>query len=76
MASGDIHTVHEDGVWKSKVEGGQRATSTGGTKADQQAASREMAIDRGVEHFIHNLDGRIGQRNTYPRSRVPRSSKG
>jgi hypothetical protein len=35
-----------------------------------------MAVDRGVEHFIHNRDGQIGERNTYPRSRDPRRSKG
>ncbi|WP_231974170.1 DUF2188 domain-containing protein [Pseudonocardia sp. HH130630-07] len=35
-----------------------------------------MAIKRGVEHIIHNQDGKIGERNTYPRSRDPRSSKG
>jgi hypothetical protein len=35
-----------------------------------------MARDRGVEHLIHNKDGRIGERNTYPRSRDPRRSKG
>jgi hypothetical protein len=35
-----------------------------------------MAIDRGVEHLIHNLDGTIGERNTYSRSRDPERSQG
>jgi hypothetical protein len=35
-----------------------------------------MAKDRGVEHFIRNLDGKIGERNTYPRSRDPRNIPG
>ena len=38
-----------------------------------------MAIDRGVEHVIHKQNGQIGERNTYPRSRirvVPRDKAG
>lgn len=69
MAKGDIETYHEDGVWKNRVEGGQRASNTADTKAEAQASGRQMAIDRGVEHFIRNRDGEIGERNTYPRSR-------
>lgn len=65
MAKGDISTYNEDGVWKSKVEGSSRAAHTGGTKAEQQAVGREMARDRGVEHTIRNLDGKIGSKNSY-----------
>lgn len=43
---------------------------------DVQAEGRRMAIDRSVEHFIHNRDGEIGERNTYPRSRDLRASRG
>jgi hypothetical protein len=71
MAKGDIETYHEDGVWKNRAEGGHRASNTAETKAEAQAAGRQMAIDRGVEHIIRNLDGKIGERNTYPRSRDP-----
>jgi hypothetical protein len=76
MPEGDIETYFEGGVWKNKVEGNQRASNTAPTKADAQAAGREMAIDRGVEHIIRNKDGEIGARNTYPRGRDPRSSRG
>lgn len=76
MAEGDIHTVKTETGWANKVEGGSRASNVSDTKAEAQARGREMAIDRGVEHYIHNLDGQIGGRNTYPRSRDPRSSKG
>ncbi|MGO8962602.1 DUF2188 domain-containing protein [Mycobacterium sp.] len=65
MAKGDISTYHQDGVWKSKVEGSSRAAHAGGTKAEQQAIGREMAKDRGVEHTIRNLDGTISQKNSY-----------
>lgn len=76
MARGDIHTVPHEGGWANKVEGGQRASNTASTKREAQAEGREMARDRGVEHLIHNQNGQIGERNTYPRSRDPRSSKG
>jgi len=76
VTKGDVHTVWDDGEWKNKVEGGERASNVGGTKSERQEAGRDMAIDRGVEHFIHNQDGTIRQRNTYPRSRDPRESRG
>jgi len=76
MAKGDIHTVHRDGRWLNEVEGGQRASNSADTKAAAQATGRDMARERGVEHLIHKMNGQIGARNTYPRSRDPRSSKG
>lgn len=76
MTKGDIHTVpHRDG-WANKVEGGQRVSNIGPTKADVQAEGRRMSVDRGVEHLVHRQDGTIGERNTYPRSRDPRASEG
>lgn len=74
--NGDVETYHEDGQWKNKVEGNSRASNTHLTKDDATVEGRDMAIDRGVEHIIRNMDGRIGERNTYPRSRDPRSSRG
>jgi hypothetical protein len=76
MAKGDIHTVHRDGRWFNEVEGGERASNSGERKADVQAKGREMAIEHGVEHLIHNLDGTIGERNTYPRERDPQRTPG
>lgn len=65
MAEDGITTYNEDGVWKSKVNGSSRAAHAGGTKAEQSAVGRQMAIDRGVEHTIHKLDGEIGEKNSY-----------
>ncbi len=76
MPKGDIHTVYRDGRWFNEVEGGQRASNSADTKAAAQATGREMAVDRGVEHLIHNMNGQIGERNTYPRGPDPRQSKG
>jgi hypothetical protein len=76
MAQGDIHTTYRDGRWVNSVEGGQRASNAWPNKEDAVAEGRNMAISRGVEHFIHNMDGTISGRNTYPRSRDPRTSRG
>ncbi len=65
MTKGDIHTVHRDGKWVNEVEGGQRASNSAVTKAEAQAKGRDMAKDRKVEHHVHNLDGKIGERNSY-----------
>lgn len=65
MATGDVSTYNEDGVWKSKVEGSSRAAHVGGTKAEQEAVGRDMAKDRHVEHTVRKLDGTIGKKNSY-----------
>ena len=65
MPKGDIETYHENGTWKSKVEGSSRAAHVGGTKAEQQAIGREMARKRRVEHVIKNLDGQVAEKNSY-----------
>ena len=76
MAKGDIHTVPHGDDWANRVEGGERVSNTAPTKKEAQAIGRDMARERGVEQLIHNRDGKIGERNTYPRSRDPRRSKG
>jgi hypothetical protein len=76
MAKGDIHTSKQGDLWVNKAEGNVQASNSAPTKAAAQAKGREMAIERNVEHFVHKQDGRIGERNTYPRSRDPKRSKG
>lgn len=66
MAKGDIETYNEGGVWKNRIQGGQRASNTAETKAEAQAVGRDMARDRGVEHVIKKMDGTIGERNHLP----------
>lgn len=76
MAKGDIETYYDDGQWKNRPHGNSRASGVCDDKADAQDAGRDMAIDRGVEHFIKKMDGTIGERNTYPRSRDRHPPKG
>lgn len=68
MANGDIHVSQQGDRWINKAEGNQNASNSAPTK--------QMAIDRGVEHVVHKGKGQIGERNTYPRSRDSRSSAG
>ncbi len=79
MAKGDIHTRfdRENDRWVNQTEGAERPFGTGERKEDVQAEGREAAIRRGVEHVIHKKErNKIAERNTYPRSRDPRRSKG
>lgn len=76
MAKGDIETYFEDGLWKNRREGNSRAFSTSETKAEAQPEGRAAAMRDGVEHVIKKKTGEIQEKNTYPRSRDPKESKG
>jgi len=76
MAKGDVHTVPHKGGWANKVEDNKRVSNTATKKTTAAGKGRQMAKKAGREHLIHKRDGTIGERNTYPRSRDPRRSKG
>ncbi|WP_422759188.1 DUF2188 domain-containing protein [Paenarthrobacter sp. C1] len=66
MAHGDIETYWEDGSWKNRREGTDRAFGAGyNTKDEAIAAGREAAQADKVEHIIKNQDGQIAQKNSY-----------
>ena len=65
MPKGDVETFHEGGAWHNKVEGTGEVLGSYPTKTEAQVAGRDEARTRKVEHIIRNLDGRIGERNTY-----------
>jgi len=67
----NVHTVpHGDG-WANRREGASRVSETFGTKRDAQQAGRDSARRDHVEHFIHNQDGKIGERNSYGNDPFP-----
>jgi Uncharacterized protein conserved in bacteria (DUF2188) len=67
----NIHTVpHGDG-WANRREGASRVSDTFDTKQQAQQAGRDAARRDHVEHFIHNTDGRIGERNSYGHDPFP-----
>lgn len=62
----NVHTTpHDSGGWANKRDGASRASSTHDTKAEAVAAGRQIAKNAGVEHLIHNKDGKIAERNSY-----------
>ena len=66
MAQGDIETYYEDGAWKNKREGTDRAFGAGySTKDEASAIGRDTAKADKVEHVIKNQDGQIGSKNSY-----------
>ncbi len=72
--SGGVHTTpNPDGAgWVNQMKG--KVTSSHRLKARAVEAGRELAQERKTEHTIHNLDGSIGQKNSYGND--PRQSKG
>ena len=65
MPKGDVETFHEDGKWHNRIDGGDRLNGPYSTRKEAVAAGREEAERRKVEHITHNVDGTIGERNTY-----------
>lgn len=72
----NIHTTYNQQArnWRNVSEGATRPAKTYETKQEAQAAGRQTAQNRGVEHIIHNQNGQIGSRNSYGHD--PRNIKG
>lgn len=71
MVKKPIETYHEDGQWKSRRQGNERAFNVGGNKAKQTAEGRAAAQRDGVEHTIKKMDGTIGKKNSYGNDPTP-----
>lgn len=69
-----VHTVPHEKGWANIREGAERASKIFETKAEAQKAGRDTARNENTEHFIHNKNGDIGQRNSYGND--PRHRKG
>ena len=65
MARTQIHTVKRGSGWGNLKAGATRVSKVYKTKATAQAAGRKTAISQKAEHVIHNMNGRIGERNSY-----------
>lgn len=65
MPQGDVETLHKDGKWHNAIEGSDQVSEPFDTKEEAVAEGRAMAQDLGVEHIIKNLDGTMGERNSY-----------
>ena len=66
-----------DGTWQGKLEGAERASTVGETKAEVQQRTIEIAKEKPeAQVIIHKADGRIQEERTYPGSKDPRETKG
>jgi hypothetical protein len=75
MPRGDIETFHQDGRWANRREAvDDHPWGYADTKEEAVTAGREVARAERVEHIIRNLDGTIGERNSYGND--PRTVKG
>jgi hypothetical protein len=66
-----VHTVHNDNGWANKREGSDKVTKYYPTKQEAVTAGKSTAQLAKTEHVIHNLDGKIGQKNSYGNDPIP-----
>lgn len=84
MPTGDVEVYHEGGQWHVRIQGRLEPASSHGTKEEAVERGKMLAAYLGsqktegvVELIVKNLDGTMsGEKNSYPRSRDPRRSKG
>lgn len=76
MSGKNVHTTYSTsaGNWRNISEGASKPSRVYETKAEAQAAGRQIAINNKVEHVVHNQNGQIGSRNSYGND--PRKSRG
>jgi hypothetical protein len=74
MPHGDVETYHQDGSWKTKIEGESGSEQSHPSRDEAIDAGRDLAQGLKVEHIIRRLDGTIGERSTYGHD--PRDIKG
>lgn len=60
-----VHTTHRPNGWGNITPGASKPAKAYPTKTKAQAAGRQQAINQKAEHIIHNLNGKIGSRNSY-----------
>ncbi len=74
MASkNNIHTTYSKsaGNWRNIREGASKPAKVYDTKAEAQAAGRNMAINNKSEQLIHDKNGKIAERNSYGNDPFP-----
>jgi len=66
------HVTKTNDGWQGKLEGGQRASIKGDTKAEAVRKTIELAKNKENSSVrIHKLDGKIQEERTYPKISDP-----
>ena len=60
-----VHVEHRESGWAVVREGNERATSVHPTQAEAAKEGRDIARRDRTEFFLHALDGRIREHNSY-----------
>lgn len=60
-----IHTARADTGWEVQQEGRTAPIAEFATKAEAQAAGRDIARDVGTDHIVHKADGTVGEERHY-----------
>ena len=73
MAGKQVHTTYKKAsdTWRNVTPGASKPAKVYETKLQAQAAGRQQAINQKAEHFVHNQDGKIAQRNSYGKDNFP-----
>ena len=67
-----VHVTHRGhGCWAVKSSDASRASSLHETKAKAVQAGRSLAISKGAELNVHNMNGRIAHKNSYGNDPFP-----
>lgn len=72
------HVTKTETGWQGKAEEGQRASTTGNTKAEVMQRTIEIAKNHNGNSnvIIHKQDGKFQEERTYPKSSDPSQTPG
>jgi hypothetical protein len=75
MRKRNIHTVPSGGKWSVKEENRPKPIAEVDTKREAEQIGREIAKQRGVDHIIHDREGKIQARESYGNDPCPPKDK-
>lgn len=77
MTKKNIHTVYNKDrkMWETKKEGQEKPLASSHTKETAEEKSIREAKKAGVEHVIHNKDGKISDKDSYGKDPNPPKDK-
>ena len=67
----DHHVVYKDDSWKVIRAGSVRAIQTFGTQQEAITKAKSIAQNQGTAVYIHGMDGRIRETESYERDSLP-----
>jgi Uncharacterized protein conserved in bacteria (DUF2188) len=74
MTKNGQHVVPRGDGWSVRSTGSSRVSGTFSTQREAIDVARERARKGGTELYIHGIDGRIREKNTF--GRAPQPAKG